>query len=233
MYFSLCSSRMRRHSSSFSLTARLVAPACWNTRSSSSSWWRRRSASSCKLRSAMAAATASTSATKSSGPMTPRLPSSSGSCLTGTTSISSGSSDHSLFTGRRLAPEEEELVVWEDLAAEDEPMAEDGVRPCRRSYSSVSRMRKLGGGERSRLVHFLSPRFLAPSDRTRRSHSGSLSLPALLPEPRPELHMWPHMAAGGGRGSPAARNVRRGVGNCGARRQRGDRVSTRKRTANP
>ena len=58
---------------------------------------------------------------------------------------------------------------------------------------AVSRTRKLTGGERPRLVHFL-----APSDRTRRSRSGSLLPPDLLPEPRPELHMRPHMAAGGG-----------------------------------
>ncbi|XP_037488332.1 serine/threonine-protein phosphatase 7 long form homolog [Triticum dicoccoides] len=111
----------------------------------------------------MAAVTASSSATKSSGPTTPGRTISSGSCLTATTSISSGSSDHSLFTERRLASEEEELATWEDLAPEDEPAAKEGVRPCRRLYSSLSRTQKLTGSERPRFVHFLAPSFLAPS----------------------------------------------------------------------
>ncbi|KAM3254998.1 hypothetical protein ACQJBY_048426 [Aegilops geniculata] len=226
MYFSLCSSRTCRHSSSFSLAARLAATACWNTRSSSSSWWRRRSASSRKLCSAMAAATASTSATKSSGPTTAAAE------LLG---LLDRDELDLLWLLRPLPLHGEKAPAGRGGAPGigrsrrgGQPAAEDGVRPCRRSYSSVSRARKLGGGERPRLIHFL-----APSDRMRRSRSGSLPPPDLLPKPRPELHMRPHMAAGGGRGSPAARNVRRGVGNCGARRRRGDRVSTRKRVANP
>ena len=77
----------------------------------------------------------------------------------------------------------------EDLATEDEPAAEDGIRPCRWSYSSVSPMRKLDGGERPCLVHFLAPRFLASSERTCPWRSGSPPPLELLPEPRPELHM--------------------------------------------
>lgn len=81
----------------------------------------------------------------------------------------------------------------------------------------------------SRLVHLWAPRFLAASERTRRSRSGSLPPPDLLPEPRPELHI----AVGGGEVVAGGDKCGEGVGNRGGSATAGDRVLTRKRAAEP
>ncbi|KAE8807292.1 carotenoid 9,10(9',10')-cleavage dioxygenase-like [Hordeum vulgare] len=103
----------------------------------------------------------------------------------------------------------------------------------RRSYCSVSRRLKLTGGDIPRLVHLQAPRFLAPSARTGRSCSGSLSRPDLLPEPHPELHIQPHMAAGGGADGRRRREMWRGERGIGWLAAAGDRVWIRKMVAEP
>ena len=69
-------------------------------------------------------------------------------------------------------------------AAEEEP-APEKIRPCRRSYSFVSRWSSDSGGWRPWLVYFFAARFLAPSAQTHCWRSGSSLLP--------ELHIPPHM----------------------------------------